>query len=135
MSASDPIERYVRELRRELRGRRGARRRIVAEVRTHLLEAADAERASGADEHKAAEQALARFGSARDTARRFDGLASRRRTLLRRALAPSLAVIALSTLASATVWASRPGTRVPHVRHVLPTHKQAVRHPRESRLR
>jgi len=59
-----PIERYLDELVLELRGRATDIRRILAEVEDHLREAV----ADGATE----DEAVARFGAARDVARRFE---------------------------------------------------------------
>ncbi len=124
MRTVDPIDAYLRELQRELRVSRWARRRIVLEVRAHLLEAAAAERAHGVDDEGAAERALVRFGLASDTARQFDGVRSKRTVLLRRALVPWVAAAAVTSMASATVWAFQPGPPVArvHAGHVYATH-------------
>ncbi|HLH13290.1 MAG TPA: hypothetical protein VKV16_00755 [Solirubrobacteraceae bacterium] len=106
------IDGYVRELAHELRVARWRRRRIVAEVRSHLLEAARAERAAGLDAPAAAQRALARFGAAGEAAREFNALPSARRLTLRRALAPCLVAVALTCTASASVGAFQPGA--PH---------------------
>ena len=50
MDAADPIDTYLHELKRQLRVRRRARRRILAEVRAHLLDAAEAEQSRPAEE-------------------------------------------------------------------------------------
>ncbi len=42
MDAADPIDMYLDELKSQLRVPRRARRRILAEVRAHLLDAAEA---------------------------------------------------------------------------------------------
>jgi hypothetical protein len=114
MRTADPIDAYLRELRRELRVSRWARRRIVLEARAHLLEAIEVECAHGLDEATAAELALARFGLAGETARQFDGVSSKRKVLLRRALAPWIAAAAVTSMASATVWAFQPGSPATH---------------------
>ena len=108
MAGQDPIEAYLRELKHELRGRRG-RRRIVAEVRAHLLDATEAERTDSGRQGGAAERALARFGGAGEVACQFNRLVGRRRAVLRRALVPWAAAVAFTSLATATVWASHPG--------------------------
>jgi hypothetical protein len=130
MRAADPIDRYLRELRRELRVSRWARRRIVLEARAHLLEAVEAERAYGLDAVRAAERALARFGMASDTARQFDGVGSKRTVLLRRTLVPWVAALAVTSMASATVWAFQPGSPAAHAHvHAAAVHAAAVHAP------
>lgn len=109
MDASDPIDAYLRELNRQLRVPRRARRRILAEVRAHLLDAAEAERSPSAQRNAAAERAVIRFGLVAETAGQFNRLADRRRgVVLRRTLVPWIAAVALTSLATATVWASGP---------------------------
>jgi hypothetical protein len=105
MDTPDPIDTYLRELKHELRVRGRARLRILGEVRAHLLDAAEAERSSGAEQGVAAQRALVRFGLAAETARQFDCLAGRRGAVLRRALVPWIAAVALTSMATATVWA------------------------------
>jgi hypothetical protein len=123
MNTPDPIDAYLRELRRQLRAPRGPRRRILAEVRTHLLEATEAEQHGNTEQPGAAERALARFGLASDTARQFNRLARHRRRVLRRALLPWAAAVMLlmTSLATATVWASHPGASI-HSRTRVPEH-------------
>jgi hypothetical protein len=142
MRTADPIDSYLRELRRELRVSRWARRRIVLEARAHLLEAVEVERAHGLDEAEAAARALARFGVAGETARRFDGVRSKRTVLLRRALAPWVAALAVTSMASATVWAFQPGSpgaRAAAVHaaavHAPAVHVAATRTHRSTRTR
>jgi hypothetical protein len=108
MNALDGIDAYLDELERQLRVPRRARRRIVSEVRAHLLDAAEAEQPSTADGSSAAERAIVRFGPAAETARQFNRPASRRNALLRRALVPSIAALAVTSAATATVWAFGP---------------------------
>lgn len=120
MDTPDPIGAYLRELKRELRVRGRARRRILAEVRAHLLDAAEAERSRGAEEGVTAERAVVRFGLAAETARQFNMHAGRRGAVLRRALVPWIAAVALTSMATATVWASHAGPAPP---------QQAVAHP------
>jgi hypothetical protein len=113
METSSPIDAYLRELKRELRMRRRARRRILAEVRAHLLDAAEAEQSRGAEEGVAAQRAVVRFGLAAETARQFTPYAGRCGTVLRRALVPWIAAVALTSTATATVWAFRAGPAPP----------------------
>ncbi len=114
MPARDPIDAYVSELRSELRVPRWRRRRIVLEVRAHLLDAAEAERAAGVDAGVAAERALARFGFASEHAAQFNRVPRTRSVLLRRTLVPWLAAGVLTSMATATVWAFRPATPATH---------------------
>jgi hypothetical protein len=113
MRAPEPIDAYLRELERELRVRGVARRRILAELRAHLLDAAEAEQSTGAAEGLAAHRAVVRFGVAADTAHEFNRLAGRRGAVLRRALVPWVAAVALTLTASATVWAFQAGPAAP----------------------
>ncbi len=106
MDAHDPIEGFLRELKRELRAHGRARRRILAEVRAHLLDVSEAEQSGGVEEGVAAQRAVLRFGLAAETAREFNGLARRRGAVLRRALVPWLAAVAVTSTATATVYAS-----------------------------
>jgi hypothetical protein len=116
----DPIDAYLRELKRELRVRGRARRRILAEVRAHLLDAAEAEQSRGAEEGVTARRAVVRFGLAAETAGQFNTLAGRRGAVLRRALVPWIAAAALTSMATATVWASHASPAPP---------QRAVAHP------
>lgn len=110
MDAAERIDAYIGELERQLRVPRRARRRILTEVRAHLLDAAEAEQppwtAGGSG---AAERAVLRFGPATEMARQFNRCPRRRNTLLRRALVPSIAAFAAMSTATATVWAFGPG--------------------------
>jgi hypothetical protein len=108
MDAADPIDAYLDELKSQLRVPRRTRRRILTEVRMHLLDAAEAELASTADGSRAAERAVLRFGPAAETARKFNRRMGSRNGLLRRALVPSIAVFAVTSMATATVWGSVP---------------------------
>jgi hypothetical protein len=144
MERTDPIDAYLDELRRELRVSRRARRRILTEVREHLLDAAEAERArtadgSGAVERGsgAVERAVLRFGPAAATALQFNGAADRRKPLLRRALVPSLAAFLVTSMASASVWAFAPGhaparSRTAHA-HLIQREPAARRAPNAQR--
>jgi hypothetical protein len=120
MDTPDPIDAYLRALKRELRVQGRARRRILAEVRAHLLDAVEAEQSRRAEEGVAAQRAVVRFGLAAETARQFNCLAGRRRAVLRRALVPWIAAVALTSTATATVWAFHAGPAPP---------RQALAHP------
>jgi hypothetical protein len=120
MDTPDAIDAYLREFKRELRVRGRARRRILAELRAHLLDAFDAECSLGAEEHVAARRAVVRLGHVAETARQFNFLAARRGAILRRALAPWIAAVALTSMASATVWAFDAGPPArEHARHAV----------------
>ncbi|HSZ05413.1 MAG TPA: hypothetical protein VK778_09465 [Solirubrobacteraceae bacterium] len=131
MDVADRIDAYLHELERQLRVPRRARRRILTEVRAHLLDAAEAERSWTAEGGYAAERAVLRFGSAAETARQFNHRAGRRNALLRRALAPSIAAFAVTSMATATVWAFGPGP-APSRSRKAPDHL-AQRHPYAAR--
>jgi hypothetical protein len=111
-----PIDAYLRELTGELRVPVWRRRRILAEVRAHLLEAAESERSTARDEQAAMARALERFGHAGQAASEFNRLGRRRRALVRRALIPWVAAAALTSTASASVWAFEPGGAARHAR-------------------
>lgn len=110
-----PIAEYLDELSSQLR--RGRRRRILAEVRAHLLEAAAAEVRRGIDPDAAACRAVERFGPPARVASQFNALRRRPRALLQRAVAVTLASVAMATLGTATVWAIEPGTAHAPVHH------------------
>jgi hypothetical protein len=120
MDTPDPIGAYLRELKRELRVRGRARRRILAEVRAHLLDDAEAEQSRGTEEGVTAQRAVLRFGLAAETAGQFNTLAGRHGAVFRRALVPWIAAVALTSMATATVWASHAGPAPP---------QPAVAHP------
>jgi hypothetical protein len=120
MDTPDPIDAYLREFKRELRARGMARRRILAELRAHLLDAVEAEQCRGAEEGVAAQRAVLRFGLVAETVRQFNCLAARRGAVVRRALVPWIAAVALSLMATATVWAFHAGPPPP---------RQALAHP------
>jgi hypothetical protein len=130
MNAGDRIDAYLDELERQLRVGRRARRRILAEVRAHLLDAAEAERSSTADGGWAAERAVLRFGPAAETARQFNHPASQRNALLRRTLVPAIAALAVTSMATATVWAFGPGPPPARSRrapdHLVQRHRQTA---------
>jgi hypothetical protein len=65
------IDEYLLELERRLTGPSRRRRRIVAEVRAHLEDAASAAVRAGKEPAAAEAEAVARFGSARDVAGGF----------------------------------------------------------------
>jgi hypothetical protein len=126
----NPIDAYVRELAGELRAPAWRRRRILIEVRAHLLEAAEAERAQTRDEPTAVARALERFGRAEQTAREFNRARRRRRALVRRTLVPWVAAAAVTSMASASVWAFEPGGGVRH--SPRPTRAPALKAPPAS---
>jgi hypothetical protein len=134
MDRANPIDAYLEELKSELRVSRRTRRRILTEVRAHLLDAAEAERASTGDESRAAGRAVLRFGPAVETAREFNRPAGSRNALLRRALVPSIAAFAVSSMATATVWGFSPGAAPSRARpaadHLARKHRDA-HHGRE----
>jgi len=103
-----PIAAYLEELSGLLRC--GRRRRIVAEVRSHLLDAAAAAREPDEDAQAAQRRAVARFGSPTEVARAFNAGRRRRSALARRAAAVALAGAATASVGTATVWALEPGS-------------------------
>jgi len=114
-----PIAAYLDELSRLL-ARRG-RRRVLAEVRMHLLDAAAAHDPLGEDPEAAQRQAVARFGAPREVAQQFNAVARRSRRLLRRVVAVGVACVASASLGTASVWAfepSHPTAVVHHAHHV-----------------
>lgn len=115
-----PIASYLDELAGLLR-RRG-RARILAEVRAHLLEAAD----RGSQEH-----AIERFGPPARVAAQFNAVTRRPRLLVQRAFAVMLAGAGMATLGTATVWALQPSSahRAAIVVH-HPRHAGALEHRR-----
>ena len=114
----NPIGAYIDELASQLRRRH--RRRILAEVRAHLLDGAATAERSGADPHQAALGAVERFGQPEQVARQFNSLPVRPRAMAQRVAAVLLASTAMATLGSATVWAIEPGAHSPshHPAHV-----------------
>ena len=105
-----PIAAYLEELAALLR-RGTRRRRILAEVRTHLLDAAAAGCEPGEEAEVAQRRAVARFGSPPEVAGAFNALRRRRRALVRRA-----AVVAVVGVATASV-----GTAIPNANAAMPT--------------
>lgn len=96
----------------------------MAEVRAHLLDAVEAELSTGAEEGIAAQRAIVRFGLVAETARQFNCLAARRGAVLRRALVPWIAAVALSLMATATVWAFHAGPAPSQQAHAHPALRQ-----------
>ena len=109
----NPIGDYLEQLALLLR--RSRRRRIVAEVRAHLLESAAADPLNRADPQLAARHAVERFGSPVRVASQFNALRRSPRALIQRAAALMLASAGMATLGTATVWALEPSSA--HVRH------------------
>jgi hypothetical protein len=102
-----PLTDYLDQLEPLLR--RGGRRRILAEVRAHLLDAAAAAGTAGEDPIAAQRRAIARFGSPAEVARAFNALRRRPRAFVRRASAVLLATASTASVGTATVWALEPG--------------------------
>jgi HAAS domain-containing protein len=108
----NPIADYIAELSGELR--RSRRRRILAEVRAHLLETAAADASRGVEPIRAAQRAVERFGPPEHVASQFNALRRRPRALVHRAAAVMLAGAALASVGTATVWAIEPGAGQGH---------------------
>lgn len=71
MTTMDPITSHVTALARVLRGPERARRCMIAEVRSGLLDAAEAHRDAGLSPEQAAARAVRDFGSVREIAPSF----------------------------------------------------------------
>ena len=69
---ASPIERYLEELRAELRHDPLLARRLCEEVADHLAELAAGERSEGMSQHDAEKAAVDRFGSPGPLARQFE---------------------------------------------------------------
>jgi hypothetical protein len=117
----NPIADYITELSGELR--RGRRRRILAEVRAHLLEAAAADASRGVEPIRAAQRAVERFGPPARVASQFNALRRRPRALVHRGVAVMLAGAAMASVGTATVWAIEPGAGQAH--HARAHHARA----------
>ena len=110
----DQIDAYLAELAASLHASRGRRARIVAEVRAHLEDAVEAERAAGHEDP--AGRALARFGPVSDTARQFDEAVPR--SLARRAWSdPLLRRWAIATAVVTTLALASYGIPQQHLRN------------------
>jgi hypothetical protein len=123
----NPITDYLHELSALLRP--GRRRRIVAEVQAHLLEAAAADPLHVSDPQLAALHAVERFGPPARVAGQFNALRRRPRAMLQRIAAVMLACVGMGSLGAATVWALEPGGAGIHREHTA--HAQS---PRPSAL-
>lgn len=123
----NPIADYLRELSALLRPSR--RRRIVAEVQAHLLEAAAADPLHGSDPQLAALHAVERFGPPARVAGQFNALRRRPRAMLGRVAAVMLACAGMGSLGAATVWALEPGGARVHRQHAA-----QLRSPRRTAL-
>jgi hypothetical protein len=108
----NPIAEYLAELADQLRPRR--RRRILTEVRAHLLEAVAADVGRGIDPERAARSAVERFGSPERVATQFNAVRRHPSAVLHRAAAVMLASATMATLGTATVWAIEPGSSHAH---------------------
>jgi hypothetical protein len=126
-----PIAEYLAELSVHLR--RDRRRRILAEVRAHLLEAAAAEALSGCDPYRAEHSAVERFGPPAKVADQFNALRRRPLALVHRSAAVMLASAAMATLGTATVWAIEPGAAGSHAQAQTASHVQPARRSHEHR--
>ena len=110
---------YLRELSPLLR--RGRRRRIVAEVHAHLLDAAAADPVYRLDPKLAATHAVERFGPPERVAGQFNALRRRPLAMVQRMVAVMLACAGMGTLGAATVWALEPGAV--HAHHARAAHQ------------
>ncbi len=121
------ISDYLDELAPQLV--RTQRRRVLAEVRAHLLEAAAAGSRNGLDPDQAAVKAVERFGPPERVASQFNALRRRPGALVQRSAAAALAAATMATLGTATVWAIEPGPSHAHaqVRESLHSHRAGGR--------
>jgi hypothetical protein len=126
-----PIAEYLEELSRQLR--RSRRRRILAEVRVHLLESAAADGLRGDDRVRAERDAVGRFGPPADVASQFNALRRRPLALMHRAAAVLLTSAAMATLGTATVWAIEPGAGRSHAQAQTAGHVRLARRSHEHR--
>jgi len=107
-------KRYLRALRNTLP--RSLRRRVVAELRSHLAEGIAAERARGLDREEAERVTIARLGSPEQLAAQFSADAGQ--PVARRAAPASRrTATALAGLAVVAVVAAVAGLAVTHTRH------------------
>jgi hypothetical protein len=120
----NPIAEYLDELSGLLRRHR--RRRILAEVRAHLLDAAAADDRPDTDPNETARRAVERFGPPARVARQFNALRRRPFAIVQRTVAVLLASAVTATLGTATVWALEPGGTGAHAHH----HHTQLRHAR-----
>jgi hypothetical protein len=129
-----PIAAYLDELAALLR--RGRRRRILAEVRGHLLDASAAGLDPGEGAEAAQQRAVARFGSPFEVARAFNAVRPRSRALPRRLAALALSMGAMASVGTATVWALEPGAPTARAATVHVVHaRTASPHRRTGRDR
>jgi len=117
-----PIHDYLRELSVLLR--RSRRRRIIAEVQAHLLEAAAADPLHASNPELAARQAIERFGPPARVAGQFNALRRRPLAMLQRVSAVMLACAGMGSLGAATVWALAPSAAQAHRAHATRPHSQ-----------
>ena len=121
----NPIADYIAELSPQLR--RSRRRRIVTEVRAHLLEAVAADLRRGGDLDGAARGAVERFGPPARVAREFNAVRARPGALIHRVAAVMLASASMATLGTATVWAIEPGAGHTYKQHHAQRHAHSHR--------
>jgi len=119
----NPIHDYLLELSGLLR--RSRRRRIVAEVQAHLLEAAAADPLHASDPELAARHAVERFGPPARVAGQFNALRRRPLAMIQRVSAVTLACAGMGSIGAATVWALEPSAAQAH--RAQATHRHAPR--------
>ena len=107
-----PIERYLADLRRELRGDPLLARRVLEEVADHLAEATAARRGT-MSAHDAEEDAIRGFGPAAELARRFEGFGWPLRLLLVLAAAATTLIAVWLVGVIATVLPARDPAGIP----------------------
>ena len=82
MQKLDDVERYVADLRREMKADPGLARRVSEEIRQHLEEAVEERVRGGLDIGAAQAEAIRALGSPREVAAQYPGLAGISRGLL-----------------------------------------------------
>ncbi|MEZ5098587.1 MAG: permease prefix domain 1-containing protein [Thermoleophilia bacterium] len=124
------IERYLAELERRLPGRRGLRRRAIAEASRHLHDAFADEQAAGLDEQAAEQRAIDRFGPARDVADAFRASLPVRHVTTRRVAALVTAGLAAALIATIVQETSTPDSpRAPQAEAAAPAAAPAAPPP------
>lgn len=110
---ADAIERWLRELRAELRHDPLLARRVCEEARDHLAEIVAEERSRGMTPDEAEEAAVRRFGAPGPLARRFDRFSFPLRLLLACAGFATLGLASWLFIVITTVLPSRDPAHVP----------------------